>query len=197
MATQDHFPASRMDALVDGVFGVAMTLLVLEIKLPDPMPTDAAGLLAALVGLRESFGTYALAFFLLGLRWVMGLRPAGLPEATVSRNQALLTLLYLFFVTAVPFSTATLRHAPGLWPATSLFGLNIALMAAAGLVLTHRHGDARRLRGLWLLLGCAGVTTLLAPWLGGQALWSFALLAFDPVVARIPQRRTHNTTRHR
>ncbi len=188
MAMPDRYPAARLDALVDGVFGVAMTLLVLEIKLPDPMPTSAAGLLDALVGLRESLGTYALAFFLLGLRWIMGLRPAGLPEASVSRGQALLTLLYLFFVTAVPFSTATLRHAPGLWPAASLFGLNIALMAGSGLVLTHRHGDASRMRGLWLLLACATVVTLAAPWTGPAALWAFTLLAADPVVTRIPQR---------
>ena len=34
MAMPDRYPAARLDALVDGVFGVAMTLLVLEIKLP-------------------------------------------------------------------------------------------------------------------------------------------------------------------
>jgi len=46
------FAKARLDALTDGVFAVAMTLLVLDVRLPDDFhPADARELLQGLVGL--------------------------------------------------------------------------------------------------------------------------------------------------
>ena len=37
------YPKARLDALTDGIFAVAMTLLVLELRVPDqPLPDNAA-----------------------------------------------------------------------------------------------------------------------------------------------------------
>jgi uncharacterized membrane protein len=62
--------AARLDALSDGIFGVAMTLLVLELRLPDDFnPADGQELLKALLALWPKFLPYALSFLVLGLRW--------------------------------------------------------------------------------------------------------------------------------
>ncbi len=46
---------SRIDALTDGLFGVAMTILVLDLRLPDAFHADQAGLIGALRGLWPKF----------------------------------------------------------------------------------------------------------------------------------------------
>ena len=62
--------AARHDALSDGIFGVAMTLLVLDLRLPENFnPADDQELLKALLALWPKFFPYALSFFVLGLRW--------------------------------------------------------------------------------------------------------------------------------
>jgi Endosomal/lysosomal potassium channel TMEM175 len=38
------YPKSRVDALTDGLFAVAMTILVLDLRLPDSFAPDQSGL---------------------------------------------------------------------------------------------------------------------------------------------------------
>jgi uncharacterized membrane protein len=46
------FSKARLDTLSDGIFGVAMTLLILDVRLPDDFhPRDGAELLHGLFGL--------------------------------------------------------------------------------------------------------------------------------------------------
>ena len=62
---------ARLDALTDGVFAVAMTLLVLDLKFPEPFhPTSAEEFLQGLAGLQSQFLVYAVSFLVLGLRWM-------------------------------------------------------------------------------------------------------------------------------
>ena len=58
----------RIEALSDGVFAIAMTLLVLELKIPD-LPKDAsqAELLSKLRDMLPHFYSYALTFILAGV----------------------------------------------------------------------------------------------------------------------------------
>jgi hypothetical protein len=50
------FQKSRLDALSDGIFGVAMTLLILDVRLPDDFhPKDGAELVQGLLGLWPKF----------------------------------------------------------------------------------------------------------------------------------------------
>ena len=46
------YPKARIEALTDGLFGVAMTILVLDVRLPDDFhPADQAELARALLAL--------------------------------------------------------------------------------------------------------------------------------------------------
>lgn len=61
---------SRLEMLFDGVFAIAMTILVIEIKVPDLAdPRSARELIVALLHHAPSFLSYALSFAMLGLFW--------------------------------------------------------------------------------------------------------------------------------
>lgn len=61
----------RVEALVDGIFAFAMTLLVLGIDIPEKLPSidTNQAILQHLVSLIPQFFVYALAFFTLGAFW--------------------------------------------------------------------------------------------------------------------------------
>src|SRR5438445_13155637 len=60
----------RIAALSDGVFAIALTLIVLEIHVPDPGPIRSEQeLWTALLGLGARLLTYLLSFLTLGISW--------------------------------------------------------------------------------------------------------------------------------
>src|ERR1700751_4579955 len=62
---------NRIEALTDGVFAVAMTLLVLDIKVPElQQPLATAELPLKLVALWPKFLSYTISFVILGVYWV-------------------------------------------------------------------------------------------------------------------------------
>jgi transmembrane protein TMEM174 (potassium channel) len=59
-------PRSRLDSLTDGVFAFAMTLLVINIELPEGFhPATNREFLAKLSGLSDTFTAYLITFFVL------------------------------------------------------------------------------------------------------------------------------------
>src|SRR3989440_12803680 len=61
----------RLDAISDGIFGVAMTLLVLTLVAPTAMEVREAGdLWHALLKLMPNVVTYFMSFITLGIFWV-------------------------------------------------------------------------------------------------------------------------------
>ena len=92
-------PKSRLDALTDGVFAFAMTLLVLDLRLPDTFhPASTAELLGGLRELSGQFLAYMISFFVLGIRWLAQAGARGVPETTSGRYGRWV-LTYLFFIT--------------------------------------------------------------------------------------------------
>src|SRR5215468_909030 len=62
---------NRIEALTDGVFAVAMTLLVLDIKVPElEQALSSAELPFRLLALWPKFLSYAISFVILGVYWV-------------------------------------------------------------------------------------------------------------------------------
>jgi hypothetical protein len=62
----------RMEALTDGIFAIAMTLLVLELKIPDlPKSTSTSGLLESIGHEAPAFFSFFVSFLYCGLLWVM------------------------------------------------------------------------------------------------------------------------------
>ena len=96
---------SRIAALVDGIFAVAMTLLVLDLKLPEGLKMSSdAELWRQLLELTGRFSTYALSFIVLGTFWI-GHHSLFHFVRKVNRGLLWLNMLFLLFITLLPFST--------------------------------------------------------------------------------------------
>lgn len=120
----------RLDAISDGIFGVAMTLLVLTLVVPTALEVREAGdLWHALLKLVPSVVTYLMSFTTLGIFWVA--QETHLSEVTRSdRDHTWIVLTFLMFVTLVPFSTALLAAYYQSWMAVVEYWLNIFLLGA-------------------------------------------------------------------
>jgi uncharacterized membrane protein len=125
------YPRSRVDALTDGHFGVAMTILVLDVRLPDSFDPGQSGLTHALEGLWPKLFPYALSFYVLGSTWLANIRLRSKGEF-LSRQYVRWWLLYLLIATCFPFSTSVVGRFTHLAPAVWLYSINMAALAAVG-----------------------------------------------------------------
>lgn len=129
------FPKSRIDALTDGIFAFAMTLLVLDIRLPPDLPIHSdADLIAHLRTLGSEYLAYLISFFVLAAQWrsTIELRHAG---EQVSSAALRWWTSYLFFITSMPFSCSVVGHYGNLAPAAWLYAANIVIVGALSLPL--------------------------------------------------------------
>ncbi len=124
------YPKVRLDALNDAVFGVAMTLLVLDVRLPEALqPQNSTELLQALRELIQKFLPYVLSFGVLGLRWLSNIQVRSRGEL-VGREYVSWWLLYLLLITCVPFTTIIVGRFANLAPAIWLYAGNTILISA-------------------------------------------------------------------
>lgn len=120
----------RLIAISDAVFGVAMTLLVLEIKVPE-IESDDKELIAAFIKLMPKFLVYFLSFMTAGIFW-MGQSAQFEHIKKSDRNLSWITLLFLLFVSVLPFTTAFLGDYIDHNFAIGIYWFNIFIL---GLVL--------------------------------------------------------------
>jgi uncharacterized membrane protein len=131
------FSKARLDTLSDGIFGVAMTLLVLDVRLPDDFhPQDGGELLQGLGGLWPKFLPYVLSFGVLGLRWLSNIEVRSRAEY-VNREYVNWWLLYLLLITCVPFTTIVVGRFAHFAPAIWLYAGHTLLIALVGLRLIN------------------------------------------------------------
>jgi len=120
----------RIGALSDGLFAIAMTLIVLEIRVPELRDHSDAGLLAALGDLVPRFVTYLLSFLTLGIFW-NGQQTQLSYIDRGNRDLAWLELLFLAVIALFPFTTSLLAENIDLRLALGLYWLNIFVSGAA------------------------------------------------------------------
>lgn len=118
----------RSVAISDGVFGVALTLLVLEIRVPviEGIRADAQ-LIDAFLALSPKFLVYFLAFMTTGIFW-MGHAAQYKHIERSDRNLSWINLLFLLSVTLLPFTTAFLGDYTQFRFPIAIYWLNIFLM---------------------------------------------------------------------
>jgi uncharacterized membrane protein len=176
------YPRARLDALSDAIFGVAMTLLILDVRLPDSFrPSDAHELLQGLLALTPKFGPYVLSFVVLGLRWLSNVQVRSQTES-VGRDYTAWWILYLLLITCVPFTTMVIGRFAHLAPAIWLYAGNTALVSIVSFrLLAHTPGLANdaRLRERRVSLAILILSSLLAIAVSfidpRYALWAFVL----------------------
>lgn len=190
---------NRVEALTDGVFAVAMTLLVLDIKVPElEQAVASAELPYRLLALWPKFLSYAISFVILGVYWVgHHLQLSFIRSA--DRPLLWINILFLLWVALVPFSTALLSEYTKHRLAIAVYGGN---MIAIGLTLAlhwwyatarRRHVDPDVHPGL---VRAAMSRVLMGPLLYLVAIvlsffspeWSLALCALVPILYILPGR---------
>jgi uncharacterized membrane protein len=135
---------ARLEAFSDGVLAIAITLLVLEIKVPHlAAPDDAQEALAALVSLAPKFLGYLLSFFFIAVFWVNHHRFFRLIER-VDGRLLWLNILLLLALSFIPFPTAMIGEYPSNPTSLALFAV-VLMLAGIAFNLMWRQARARHL----------------------------------------------------
>jgi len=107
----DFMPKGRLDAFADGVFAIVITLLVLDLA----VPVVTESITHALVSQWSVFLAYIISFAFVGSLWISHSSITALMRQETPRSYRL-TLLMLFFVSLIPFTTKLmsfyLSHPP-------------------------------------------------------------------------------------
>jgi len=124
------FETTRIEALADGIFAVAMTLLVLDVKLPDSeLYATNHDLIARIFSLEHIYVIYFVSFIVLGMYWVAH-------HATfhyiryVDHTLLWINLFFLFVITSVPFGTDMLGSHNALTFPYLYFGTKVLLLSS-------------------------------------------------------------------
>jgi TMEM175 potassium channel family protein len=120
----------RLAALSDGIFAVAMTLLVLDLRAPAVESVhNEHDLWHALVALSPRLLMYMMSFMTLGIFWV-GQQTQLNHLARSDRGLSWIHIAFLFLVSITPFSTAFLAEFTAYRLALLVYWLNILLLGS-------------------------------------------------------------------
>ncbi len=135
MPDQTLSETTRVEAFSDGVFAIAITLLILEIRVPPPAVSDTmGGLQHALLALWPSYVGYAISFIAIGIMWTN--HHAMFTYILRSdRYFLMINVVLLMFVAFVPFPAgllaAYLAKEPGRTAAVAAYSTTILIIAIA------------------------------------------------------------------
>jgi TMEM175 potassium channel family protein len=144
-AADDHIPKGRIEALADGVFAIAMTLLAFNLQAPASVSIrDNGDLQSALLAMLPSLKTYVLSFLVIGIYWISH----HFQFHYVRRADRTLLWIDIFFLMAVatlPFSTAVLGRYEHYRSAIVLYSLNLLLVGLVNAIQWAYVTHGRRL----------------------------------------------------
>ena len=128
----------RLEAFSDGVLAVAITLLVLDLRVPEPGTGDLGH---ELVRMWPSYAAYAISFLTVGIIWInhhAALARLREPDHTI----LVLNVLLLMSVCVLPFATSLfatyLRESKGEHLAAAVYGAALLMMGVL-FVVFNRH----------------------------------------------------------
>jgi uncharacterized membrane protein len=129
--TEYHIAKNRLETLIDGIFAIAMTLLVLGITAPKPPVDQAPAVLSGEVfDLFPQVLIFVIAFLVLAVFWLNHHRQFHFVRS-VDPRLLWLNIALLIFIVLIPFSTDIAGDYPDVPIAVLVFHLNIL---AVGLV---------------------------------------------------------------
>lgn len=191
---------NRLEALTDGIYAVAMTLLVVDLKLPEAVQSDAE-LPHALLELWPRFETWMVSFGVLALFWFGHYRGFSRLRQADGRLVAL-TVAQLACVTLMPFCCELLGRF-GSVQAQAIYALEMTALGLLSLAAGHyvfRHPELVSApvsrgahRGAQLRIAALVVISIAAVPLAmlwqGNANWAYLLLAVVMPLSRRLERR--------
>ncbi|MBP7515442.1 MAG: DUF1211 domain-containing protein [Flavobacteriales bacterium] len=115
----------RLEALGDGIFAIVMTLMVLELKIPEwEGEVTNARVWHYLVELAPSFFAFALSFVILGICWFAH-RLVHVFVGHSNRRLIWLSILFYLCICLIPFSAAMLGRYPENQLVEIIYGVNL------------------------------------------------------------------------
>ena len=167
----------RIEAFSDGVFAIAITLLILDVRVPHPPGAEAVPLRAALLGLWPSYLALLLSFVMIGIYWANHHYIFKLFEKT-DHGLNLLNLLFLLCISFLPFPTAVLGDylldKANQTTAAAFYAMGLLLPAASWLLMWLYASWGQRLVSRRLEPGFLRRLTL--QYIGSVALYALAVL---------------------
>jgi uncharacterized membrane protein len=187
----------RIEAYSDAVIAIILTLLVLELHVPELHDTSVHGVLSALQSIFPELAAFAFSFLTISVFWVNH------HHFFHELNKADWQLLWynnflLFWLALVPFTTAFLGQHPFIAAVEMVYSFNLFMAALAFMLMSHhavRVGNllhtklspadmrAHELHG-WIGVVCYCIATIAAPFL--QPL-TIGLLLFIPLYYIVPR----------
>jgi len=139
---------ARITALADGIFAVAMTILVLELRVPELGPkASEAELVSALGGLVPKILSYASGFVILGTLWI-GHHYQFHYIRRSTRALLWINLVFLLVIASLPFVVALVGTFGAMRVACVVFGATVFVAVTLLLVQwQYAAGPSRRLVG--------------------------------------------------
>lgn len=134
-----EIPTTRIQAFSDGVFSVAVTLLVLEIHVPQlPQgPTLSAALMIALLAQIPKFLVYALSFTIICVWWVAHHQLFHILRKS-DRGLIWLNNFYLLWLALIPFPTALMGDYPHEKAAVMTYGI-VSMLAGVSFTMMRYY----------------------------------------------------------
>ncbi|HTP01289.1 MAG TPA: TMEM175 family protein [Anaerolineales bacterium] len=185
----------RLVALIDGVFAVAMTLLVLDLKLPF----DTSDLASALIHVLPGFLVYLIVFASIAGYWIIHHRTFCF-VARVDARLTLLSLLNLLFITLFPLAASIVGSHPLEPLATICMSANSLLYCVSAWaiwsyaanhvsLLEHQKRTKRLRRQAAIMLGVGATLALAIPAAFVSVYLAYALWILGVPVASLVLRR--------
>lgn len=130
----------RLETLVDGIFAIAMTLLVLALAVPDISgPLSNAVVQNALFDLLPGFETLVISFILLALFW-SNHHSAFKKIKQMDKYLLWINITFLLFIVLVPFSASLTGKYPEFPISHIIFNLNLLGIAFFGFLNWYYAG---------------------------------------------------------
>jgi uncharacterized membrane protein len=189
---ENEIEFARIVAFSDGVFAIAITLLVLQLGVERGVSNGELG--KALLDERQDLFAYAISFAVIGRFWLVHHRFFG-DVTGFDGRLIVLNLFYLAWIVLIPFSSQILGDHGGAEAAVILYAINLVGVILSGVLL---FADARRAglskvtaaearSGERAALAIAGIfllSILLALFSPELATYSWLALFFVPIAGR-------------
>jgi uncharacterized membrane protein len=117
----------RLESLYDNIIGFAMTLLVVNLVLPDQLHDDSSPLVVVLKEQIHRFWNFFVSFIVLAVFWMIHHKQFHFIKKS-DHGLMWINIFMLIAVILVPFSTSLLGDYPKDFVANIFFGANIILL---------------------------------------------------------------------
>jgi nucleoside-diphosphate-sugar epimerase/uncharacterized membrane protein len=147
------FEKNRLEALIDGIFAVALTLLVLDIKLPEHVTyATNADLWERLVLLERHFAIYVITFIVIGIYWVGHHLQFHYVRYT-DRRLIWINMFFLLLISFLPFATDMVGDHEELILPCEIYGMTLLAVSLINYIhlrylVRHPHLASPGCRGV-------------------------------------------------